>query len=77
MVWLAIAIGAAAILLVAAVRPGRWRLDDVDPLLPVGLALASAGAVLVTTLGAVMYGVMAMGLIVMAVGAIRARWRKH
>ncbi|MGB5757377.1 MAG: hypothetical protein WBM50_10715 [Acidimicrobiales bacterium] len=82
MVWLGVAAGVLAVvlLLVIAVRRRRSSSDnrppdDVDPLFTAGIAIAGAGAALATTLGAFMYGVMVVGLIVMAVGAIRTRNR--
>lgn len=48
-------------------------LDDVDPLFPTGIAIAGAGVALSVTIGAFMFALLAVGLIVMAVGATRSR----
>ena len=47
-------------------------LDDVDPLVPTGIAIAGAGVALSVTLGAFMFVLLAVGLIVMVVGATRS-----
>jgi nitrate reductase gamma subunit len=77
MVWLGIAIVIAALLLtVGRVRATRrtsptHTSDDLDPWVVAGTAITGAGAILVTTLGPVMYVVMAAGLIAVAVGIHR------
>jgi len=86
MVWAGVVVGiAATVLLVVMVvqrRHGssaRGAGDDVgvDPLFATGIALTGAGAVLATTIGDVMYAVMIVGLILMAIGANRARRLHH
>ena len=84
MIWLVVAVGFAAIALLAVVAVQRRRrgsdrrtVDDVDPLFAAGIALTGTGAALATTLGGFMYGVMIVGLIVMAVGANRTRHPHH
>lgn len=78
MIWLGIAAGVFALGVVVAViarRPTGDGADPaaVDPLFTVGVALTGAGVALATTVGAVMYAVMTVGLIVMAVGAQKTR----
>ena len=79
MIWLGIGIGMAVLALLLVVVALRRRgeqvdgIDDVDPLFTTGIVLAGAGVALATTLGPFMYGVMAIGLIVMAIGANRTR----
>jgi hypothetical protein len=83
-IWLGVAVGVAAIalLLMIAVRrrrgaPDGRTIDDVDPLFTTGIALTGAGVALATTVGGFMYGVMIVGLILMAVGANRTRHPHH
>ena len=84
MIWAGVAVGVAtiALLLVIAVQQrhgssvGR-AVNDVDPLFATGIALTGAGVALATTLGGFMYGVMVVGLVVMAIGANRARHPHH
>jgi hypothetical protein len=80
MIWLGVAVGAAAIVLLLVIVMQRRRRasdganpGDVDRLFTMGIAVAGAGAVLALTLGGVMYGVMAVGLIAMGIGANRTR----
>ncbi len=80
MIWLGVAVGAAAIVLLVVIAVQRRRSasdggtpGDVDRLFTMGIVVAGAGAALALTLGGVMYGVMAVGLIVMGIGANRTR----
>lgn len=78
MIWLGIAIGVALLIIAIGVLAHQRIGDDgdavdVDPLFTVGIAITGAGVVLATTLGSVMYVVMAAGLIVMATGTYRSR----
>lgn len=81
MSWIGITIGVIAVLsLIAAVvvrRRSSEPIDDVDPLFSTGTVLAGAGVALALTIGPVMYGMMAIGLIIMAVGAHRTRQHGH
>lgn len=84
MIWLGVAVGLAAIALLVVVAAQRRHrasqgrtVDDVDPLFTTGIALTGAGAALATTLGGLMYGVMVVGLMLMAVGANRTRHPHH
>ena len=82
MTWLGIAI-AAAFLVIAIGGLARWRAREdrnaanVDPLFTIGIAITGAGVALATTLGSVMYAVMAAGLIVMATGTYRTRHHRN
>lgn len=78
MIWLGIAVGAALLMLAVGILARRGAAEgdaavDVDPLFTTGIAIAGAGVALATTLGAVMYAVVAVGLIVMGTGAYRSR----
>jgi hypothetical protein len=79
MIWLGIGLGVAVLALLVIVVAVRRRgeqvdgIDDVDPLFTTGIVLTGAGVALATTLGPLMYGMMTIGLIVMAVGANRTR----
>ncbi len=78
MIWLAIAVVIALLLVgIGIVVHRRTRdggeVDDVDPLFAVGIAITGAGAVLGTTLGPVMFAMMAVGLVIMVVGSSRTR----
>ena len=82
--WLGVAVGVAAIavLLVIAVQhrhrpPAGRTVDDVDRLFATGIVLTGAGVALATTLGGFMYGVMIVGLVLMAIGANRTRNPHH
>ena len=84
MIWLGGAIGVAVIVLLIAVAVQRrgnashgTAGGDVDPLFTTGIAVTGAGAALALSLGGVMYGVMLVGLIVMAIGANRSRHPHH
>jgi hypothetical protein len=82
MMWLGIVVG-AALLIIAIGGLARRRAGengdvvDVDPLFTMGIAITGAGVALATTLGSVMYAVMAAGLIVMATGTYRTRHRRN
>ena len=83
MIWLVVALGVVAVvglMIAVAVRRGSFDgppLDEVDPLFTTGIALTGAGVALATTLGNFMYGVMIVGLVVMAIGASRTNQRRH
>jgi hypothetical protein len=78
MIWLGLAIGTALLAIAVGVLARQRIRDDVDtatvdPFFTMGIAITGAGVVLATTLGSVMYAVMAAGLFVMAMGAYRTR----
>jgi len=76
---LSFAIAASLVAIVAVVgrrRTSARRTVEVDPMFSGGIALTGAGVALATTVGNVMYGVMTVGLVIMAVGAHRTR-RHH
>lgn len=81
MIWLGIAVGTALIIAVGVLAHRRARGDDeaaeVDPLFTMGISITGAGVVLATTIGPVMYAVMAAGLIVMVTGAYRTRQHRR
>ena len=84
MMWLGVAIGVAAIVLLLVIALQRRHrtsvgraLNDVDPLFTTGIAFTGAGVALATTLGGFMYGVMIVGLVFMAIGANRTRHPRH
>ena len=84
MIWVGVAVGVAALalLLIGAVRrfngqPDSRVADDVDPLFTTGIAITGAGVVLGVTIGAFMYVMMVVGLILMAIGANRTRHPRH
>ncbi len=84
MIWLGIAVGVAALALLVVIVlrrrpsfPGGRTVDDVDTLFTTGIVLTGAGVALAATLGGIMYGVMIVGLIVMAIGANRTRHPHH
>jgi len=86
MIWIGISIAvvAAALMAIVGRRLARRRrrsaaqpVDAVDPLFTIGIVIAGTGGALATTLGSVMFGVMAVGLILMAVGATRTRRQPH
>jgi hypothetical protein len=82
MIWLGIGFAAALLIIAIGVfarRRAREDRDaaDVDPLFSMGIAITGAGVALATTLGSVMYAVMAAGLIVMATGTYRTRHHRN
>jgi len=82
MTWLGVAgIAVVAALLIALARANRSSRaesgDDVDPLFSTGVVITGTGAVLGSTIGPVMYSVMAVGLAAMALGAHRSRQHRH
>jgi len=84
MIWLGVTVGvsAIAVLLLIAVQhrhssPAGRTVDDVDPLFATGIVFTGAGVALATTLGGFMYGVMIVGLVLMAIGANRTRNPHH
>lgn len=84
MIWLGVAAGVALIgllLVIAARRRPRSSsgrtVEHVGPFFATGIVLTGAGAALATTLGGIMYGVMIVGLVVMAIGANRTRHLHH
>ena len=82
MIWLGAAVGAALLIIAIGVLArtragGDGDPADLDPLFTMGIAITGTGVVLATTLGSVMYAVMAAGLLVMAAGAYRTRHRRR
>jgi hypothetical protein len=79
MIWFAVALVVLVITVLVRVlvllgdQSVERSVDDIDPLFPVGVAIAGAGVALATTLGGFMYALMIAGLILMAVGATRTR----
>jgi hypothetical protein len=78
MIWLGVAVGMALLIIAIGFLARRRARNDVDatnvdPLFTIGIAITGAGVALATTVGPVMYAVMAAGLIVMALGAYRTR----
>jgi hypothetical protein len=85
MLWIVIGTGVvvlALLITVAVVRqwrgaPEQGTIEEVDPLFASGIAFTGAGVALATTLGPFMYGMMILGLVMMAVGANRTRHHHH
>jgi hypothetical protein len=81
MIWLGIAIGMLTLLalVIAITAVGgdvqRRRSDGeaVDPLFTTGIAISGAGVTLALTIGPFMYVMLAVGLVIMFVGARRSR----
>lgn len=75
---IAVSVLAIVIAIAAAVVQRRTPADeragsDVDPLFITGITLIATSVALVIMLGPLMYGMMAIGFIVMAIGAGRMR----
>lgn len=82
MIWLGVAVavlvGALLVALVRTPAPSRREAgEDADPLFSTGIVITGTGVVLGSTIGPVMYGVMAAGLVMMAFGAHRSRRHRH
>jgi hypothetical protein len=77
MTWTLVALlvlgAATATWLVWAGRHRREPPDGPDPLFITGIALAGTGAATITTLGPAMLGVLAVGILLMAIGIRRGR----
>lgn len=76
MIWMAIALAVVVLVVLALVvvlddDSVERVVDDVDPLFPTGIAIAGGGVALAVNLGGFMYILLVVGLIVMAVGAVR------
>lgn len=60
------------VLLVAARRRGADRVSDPDPMFVTGIALGGAGAALFATIGVAGAAMLAVGIVLMAVGIMRS-----
>lgn len=82
MIWIVLALVAVVLVVLAFVAvldddSVERAVDDVDPLFPTGIAIAGAGVALAVTLGGFMYTLLVVGLIVMAIGAVRTHHAHH
>lgn len=83
MMWYAIVVivGALVMLIAVVARVARKSVrsplpvDEIDPLFSIGVVFTGAGVATASTLGPVMYGVMTLGLLMMAIGANRSGHR--
>ncbi len=79
-----LASGVLALIVTIVAVVGRRRIpvdrragDELDPLLATGISLSGMGVVLALTLGPLMYGMMAIGLVLIGVGANRMRQKRN